>query len=107
MNQVLLNGKIIDIRTLDKVVYITLLCHNGRSEGEFVPITIFNTNFFNRYFYKGKWMSVLGHIHMNGHDKTTHKKPEIIADEIFFSGDAQEVDKFVNDCMASPYTHPE
>jgi single-stranded DNA-binding protein len=107
MNSVILNGKIIDITTLEKVVYITILCNNGKSEGEFIPVTIFNTEFFNKYFYKGKWISILGHIHMNRHDKSTHKKAEVIADQIYFSGDAQEIDHFVNECLQSQTGHPE
>lgn len=99
MNTVILNGKIIDIRPRENVVYITLLCHNGKSVGEFIPVTIFNTTFFNRYFYKDKWVSIHGHIHMNGHDKSTHKKMEIIADELYFSGDAQELDHLVNQSL--------
>lgn len=100
MNVVTLNGKIIDIRTRDKVVYVTLLCHNGKTSGEFIPVTIFNTQFFNRYFYIGKWISIKGYVHMNGHDKNQYKKMEIIADEIYFSGNANEIDMLVNESLA-------
>lgn len=99
MNKVHLNGKIIDITTLDKVIYITLLCRNGRRESEFIPVTIFNTEFFNRYFYKDKWISIVGYIHMNNHGEK-YKKMEIIAEEILFSGDAKEIDLFINEQLA-------
>jgi hypothetical protein len=39
---------------------------------------------------------------MNGHKKDQYKKMEVIADEIFFSGDAQEVDKFINEQLQTP-----
>lgn len=96
MNKVLLNGKITSIRTLDKVIYVNILCH-GQAGPEFIPVTIFNTKFFNRYFYKGKWISIEGHIHINAHKIGEYGKPEIIADQINFSGDAAAVDKFVEE----------
>lgn len=96
MNKVLINGKITNITTLDRVIYISVLCH-GKEGAEFIPVTIFNTKFFNRYFYKGKWISIEGHIHINTHKIGEYGKPEIIADQISFSGDAAEVDKFVEE----------
>lgn len=104
MNKVHLNGKITDITTLDKVIYITILCRNASGKGEFIPVTVFNTNFFNRYFYKDKWITIVGHAQMNGHKKDEYKKLEIIADEIYFSGDATEIDLLVNQELAEKKT---
>lgn len=104
MNKVQLNGKIIDIKTREKVTYATLLCHNGKGKPEFIPVTIFNNIFFNRYFYKDKWVAVSGYLQMNGHDKTAYKKMEVIVEEIFFSGDASEIDHMINQELAKNQT---
>lgn len=100
MNKVIINGKITQVRTLDKVIYINVLVHN-KSGGEFIPVTIFDTAFFNKYFYKGKWISIEGHIHMNEHKKDEYAKIEIIADEIHFTGNLTEFDQFVNEQYAN------
>jgi len=100
MNKVLLNGKITNVTTLEKVVYATILVHT-KTGGEFIQVTIFNTDFFNKYFYKGKWISVEGHLHMNDKSKNSeYAKMEIIADEIHFSGNLSDFDKFVNEQYA-------
>lgn len=89
MNKVILNGKIANVKLLDKVIYCTLCCRTEK-DYEFVPLTIFNIEFFKRYFYQGKWMAVEGHIHTNKHNN--EYKTEIIVDEMHFSGDASETD---------------
>lgn len=100
MNKIILNGKITSVTTLDKVVYISVLVHT-KGGGEFIPVTIFNTDFFNKYFYKGKWICIDGHVQMNkmakGHE---YGKLEIIADDIHFSGNLDDFDKFVNEQYA-------
>lgn len=90
MNTVQLSGKITDIRAVnDKVLFATILCKN-RQGYEYIPVTIFNTSFFVRHFYEGKYINVIGHIHINKHDNIYHT--EIIADELEFCGERTETD---------------
>ena len=100
MNKVIINGKITNVKTLDKVIYINVLVHNKQG-GEFVPVTIFDTDFFNKYFYKGKWINIEGHVKMNNHKEGEYAKLEIIADQIHFTGNLTEFDQFVNEQYAN------
>lgn len=89
MNKVIISGKITDVKPFDRVIYVKICTRTGK-EYEFIPATIFNTEFFKRYFYVGKWITIEGHVHVNKHeDKYT---TEIIVDEMHFSGDANEID---------------
>lgn len=85
MNQVNLCGKIIRIHEKGKVTFVKLAIRSGRSDTEFIPVTVFQTEFFKKYFHPGKWLGVRGHIHVTGeeHGYTT----EIIADDLYFIGD--------------------
>ena len=100
MNKVIINGKITNVRTLDKVIYINVLVYNKQG-GEFIPVTIFDTDFFNKYFYKGKWINIEGHVKMNDHKKGEYARLEIIADEIHFTGNISEIDQLVNEVYAA------
>ena len=94
MNKVLLNGKIIRVKPFEKVVYTTICVRDGKNY-EYIPVTIFNVEFFTRYFHIDKWISIEGYIHTNEHSgKYT---TEIIAEKIGFSGDANEMDKAIAD----------
>lgn len=92
MNKVIVNGKISDIKPFDKVIYAKICSRTGK-DYEFIPVTIFNTEFFKRFFYVGKWICIEGHIHINNHNN--EYSTEIIADEIHFIGDANEIDEKV------------
>lgn len=96
MNKVIITGKIIRIKTFEKVIYATI-CTRTNGEYEFIPVTIFNTDFFKKYFYEKKWITVEGHIHINQHEN--NYITEIIADELHFTGDSNEVDKALVDLI--------
>lgn len=85
MQTVILAGKIIRKRDFDKVSYITIACKEGKAETEFIPVTIFQTDFLTKYFTEGKWIGIRGHIHINKHNN--EYATEIIADDLFFIGD--------------------
>ena len=89
MNKVIISGKITDVKAFDKVIYVKICTRTGK-EFEFIPATIFNTEFFKRYFYIGKWISIEGHVHVNKHND--EYSTEIIVDEMHFAGDANELD---------------
>ena len=71
------------------------MCVRNHKEYEYISVTIFNTDFYNKYFRKNKWICIEGHIHVNEYKGiyTT----EIVADEIHFIGDPTEIDKTYND----------
>lgn len=87
MQNVTIIGKIIRQWDGDKVSYITIACKEGRDNIEFIPVTVFQTDFLKTHFYKGKWIGVKAHIHVNkrGNDYIT----EIISDDLYFVGDKQ------------------
>lgn len=94
MNKVILAGKIIRETRNDKVTYATIMCRS-RKEYEYISVTIFNTDFYNKYFRKDKWILIEGHIHINKHNETY--TTEIIVDDISFIGDATEIDLAISE----------
>lgn len=94
MNKVIITGKIIRENRQDKVTYTTIMVRS-RKEYEYIPVVVFNTDFYNKYFRKDKWISIEGHIHINEHNGiyTT----EIVADEIYFIGDPTEIDNTISE----------
>lgn len=84
MNCVQLTGKIHDIRKSSKVTYITLICRDGKSS-DFIDVTLFRSEFFDKYFSKGKWISILGHLHKSSYQGAHWL--EVIADKLYFAGD--------------------
>lgn len=101
MNKVIISGKLTDVKPFDNVIYAKICARTGK-DYEFVPVTIFNTEFFKRYFYVGKWISVEGHIHINKYQN--QYITEIIADEIHFTGDASELDAKIAEVFKEPQT---
>jgi len=94
MNEVILAGKIIREKRLDKVTYCTICVRTGK-EYEYITVVIFNNQFYNKYWYNGKWIMVRGHIHINQKDNVY--ETEIVADELSFIGDPSEADTYVSD----------
>lgn len=84
MNCVQLTGKLHDIRKGSKVTYVTLICRDGKSS-DFIDVTLFRNEFFDKYFSKGKWISILGHLHKSSY-QGVHRL-EVIADKLYFAGD--------------------
>ena len=101
MNKILINGKITRVKPFEKVIYATICTRTG-NDYEFIPVTIFNTEFFKRYFYVGKWIAIEGHIHVNQHND--NYTTEIIVDEMNFSGDANEIDANIARVLREPET---
>ncbi len=101
MNTVIINGKITDVKPLEKVIYAKICARTGK-DYEFIPVTIFNTEFFKRYFHVGKWIALEGHIHTDKHNG--EYKTEIIVDEMHFSGDANEIDAKIAEIFKEPPT---
>ena len=93
MNNVNICGKIQSIKEFEKVTYITVHCKDSRNN-EFLDVTLFDTKFFNRYFCKGQWIGILGHIHKN---QNREYRLEIIADSLYFVGDTPIEQKNYND----------
>lgn len=68
---------------------------NGKREADFFPIVAWrhNADFLNKYFTKGRWIYVDGHMQSRkwqdkqGNDRITW---EVIADEIGFCGDRKQ-----------------
>lgn len=85
MQNVTIIGKIIRQWDSEKVSYITIACKEGRDNIEFIPVTVFQTEFLKKHFHKGKWIGVKAHIHVNkrGNEYIT----EIISDDLYFVGD--------------------
>ncbi len=94
MNKVIITGKIIRETRTDNVTYTTIMCRS-RKAYEYITVTIFNNEFYNKYFRKDKWISIEGHIHINQYEKAYNT--EIVADNIFFVGDATETDIAISD----------
>lgn len=84
MNCVQLTGKIHDIRKGSRVTYVTLICRDGKSS-DFIDVTLFRSEFFDKYFSKGKWISILGHLHKSSYQGVN--RLEVIADKLYFAGD--------------------
>lgn len=101
MNKAIITGKITNVKVLDKVIYATI-CARTEKEYEFIPVTIFNIDFFKRYFHIGKWISIVGHVHTNKHNN--EYKTEIIVDEMHFVGDASELDAKIAEVFKEPPT---
>ena len=85
MNTVNLCGKIVRIKEMPKVTYVTIAIRGGKGATEFVPVTVFQTEFFSKYFEEKKWIGILGHIHVN--NESHGYSTEVIADNIYFVGD--------------------
>lgn len=90
MNKIILSGKITNTNVLDKVVYCTV-CTRTRDNYEYIPVTIFQTEYFKNNFYEGKWITIEGHIHINKHDNKYVN--EIIVDNMEFCGAKTQTDK--------------
>jgi len=114
MNTVNLCGKIHAIKDFGNVLYLTIHCKDSRNN-EFLDVTIFDGTFFNRHFCKGMWIGILGHIHKN---KYKDYKQEIIADSLYFVGDAPtpedefkelDVDPETGEILSNPFNpnHPQ
>lgn len=89
MNSVSLCGKIISIKNVsEKVVFITVYCRNGKLK-EYIDVTIFKPEFFNRYFTQGMWISISGYLHKN---KERDYRIEVIATNIGFAGDCRDLE---------------
>lgn len=101
MNEVIIAGKIIREKRLDKVTYCTICVRTGK-EYEYITVVVFNTQFYNKYFYTGKWILIRGHLHINQKENTY--ETEIIADDLNFIGEPSETDVYVNEFYAE---HPE
>lgn len=94
MNKVIITGKIIrDVRK-DNVTFVTIMVRS-RKEYEYISVIIFNNEFYNKYFWENKWISIEGHIHINQHNDTY--TTEIIADDIFFVGEPTEMDTVISE----------
>lgn len=87
MNSVNLCGKIHKITNFGTVSFVTVHCRDSRNS-EFLDVTVFDNKFLNRYFTTGSWIGVHGRIHKNA--KQGYKQ-EIIADNLYFVGDAPPV----------------
>ena len=92
MNIVNICGKIQQIRRFPNVTYATIYCKDGK-QNEFLDVTIFNNEFFNKYFSKGQWIAITGHLHNNKYDDKF--RIEIIVDRIGFAGN-KETEEFPN-----------
>ena len=90
MNKVILVGKIKRINKCEKVTLITICVHE-RGYYEYIPVKIFNTEFFNRYFFPDKWCTIEGHLKITHHNDLY--STEIIADNISFTGEANDADR--------------
>lgn len=89
MNNVSICGKIISIKKVsEKVVFITVYCRNGKQK-EYIDITIFKPEFFNRYFTQGMWISISGYLHKN---KERDYRIEVIATNLGFAGDCRDLE---------------
>lgn len=83
MNKVQLVGKIVRIKNLSTVTYITIYCRDGKNKN-YIDVTIFDTKFFNRYWVTGMWIGISGRLNKNA--KRDYKL-EVIAENIFFTSD--------------------
>lgn len=90
MNKVILVGRIERIAKFDNATFATI-CTHAHGHYEYIPVKIFNKEFFNRYFYPQKWCTIEGHLHVNEYQGKY--ATEIIADNIQFTGNATEEDK--------------
>lgn len=85
MNNVCLSGRIHEIRRSARCTYITLMI-TGQHDTQWLDVTLFEhqTRFFDKYFSKGKYINIIGHLR-----KTTYKdqiRLECVADSIGFCG---------------------
>lgn len=104
MNNVTIVGKIKRMTLFDKVVYITV-CASRRGEYEYIPVTVFQVDFFKRNFYEGKWIAIEGHVHIN--QQNGKYITEIIADNISFCGELTETDEYIKQLNALTTNEPE
>lgn len=89
MNKVLITGKIVTIKHMPTVSFLTIYCRNGKSK-EYIDITSFNQEFIKRYFVTGMWCTIEGHIHKNKTPKGEYKT-EVIVDTIGFAGNTPDI----------------
>lgn len=90
MNKVILVGKIERIVKYENVT-LTTICVYQNGHYEYIPVKIFNNEFFNRYFFPDKWCTIEAHVSVNGYNNKY--ETEIIADNILFTGEAKEADR--------------
>lgn len=83
MNKVELVGKIVRIKNLNTVTYITIYCRDGKNKN-YIDVTIFDTKFFNRYWVTGMWIGITGRLNKNA--KRDYAL-EVIAENIYFTSD--------------------
>lgn len=104
MNKVIITGKIVrDYRESEKVIYATICTWSGKSY-EFIPVTIFQVDYYKRYFYKEKWITIEGYIHVN--KRGEEYETEIIASNLYFAGEMSDTDKLVNEYYNEKNTMP-
>lgn len=94
MNKVALTGRVHEIRSLAKCIYITLICRT-RSHNEFLDIVLFDRHraFAEQWINKGSWIAVDGHLSKSTRtDKDGVRRSElsIIADNIDMVGKPPE-----------------
>lgn len=94
MQSTIIVGKIIRMHKGEKVSYITIACREGKESVEFIPVTVFQTEFINKHFHEGKWIGVKGKIHINKHNNSYDM--EIISEDLFFVGEKpqEEINSF-------------
>lgn len=93
MNIFSLVGKIKDIKSFEKVAYITICVKSAftkQDQYDYIDVTSFSPEWIQQYFWVDKWIAVTGHIHINKREDETGKptyKTELIADKVYFVGD--------------------
>lgn len=89
MNKTIICGRIHEIRKREKCTYITIMAYT-QNRNEFIDVTLFNrqSEFFNKYFQTGQWISIDGHLHNNTYNGITQLT--VIADNINFCGDKSQ-----------------
>lgn len=86
MNRVNIAGKVVGIKVLDKVAYITIAA-KSRHVYEYIDITSFSPDFVNKYVEDCSYIAVDGTLHRG--DETRNYKLEVIADSISLMGSKQ------------------
>jgi single-stranded DNA-binding protein len=84
MNLVVITGCIQSIKFFDKVCYIKIRVRQSSELTEWISVTCFSPDFVKKYFHDGKWISIIGHIHIN--NQNNEYNTEIIVDDIKFVG---------------------
>lgn len=95
MNLVVITGCIQSITMFEKVCYIKIRVRQSSNVTEWITVTSFSPKFIQEHFYKGKWISIIGHIHIN--QTNDEYKTEIIADDIKFVGNKEQFETSLSD----------